>query len=291
MKPKNNKETKGIIFAGCSFTWGQGLYYYSNLKTLVFEELNKYDEFLIKSAHHMVRKTLYYPRLVANNFNTFEITMIPNGGSDYLSLQFIKSALGLSNEFNHLLDGVYSMNEIEYIIIQTSQIQRNRFKYQYINNVGNVEETIFRIDDTSTYKKFYNYLKENNIQFEDWYTDFVKGCIMDIKKSLEFYETNGIKTLILCWPEDYIEHIKNDKFLSSRFITMEYNGIKYDTISKLIETYPHLQIKFDFENFIEPPNDLHPSKECHQLIAKSIIKKIENDNISKIYINNEKTLI
>ena len=35
MKSKQNaKITKGIIFAGCSFTWGQGLYYYSNLDTL-----------------------------------------------------------------------------------------------------------------------------------------------------------------------------------------------------------------------------------------------------------------
>ena len=25
---------KGIIFAGCSYTWGQGLYYYSGLETL-----------------------------------------------------------------------------------------------------------------------------------------------------------------------------------------------------------------------------------------------------------------
>ena len=25
---------KGILFGGCSFTWGQGLYFYSNLPNL-----------------------------------------------------------------------------------------------------------------------------------------------------------------------------------------------------------------------------------------------------------------
>jgi hypothetical protein len=270
MKLKNNKITKGIIFAGCSFTWGQGLYYYSNLKTITNPKLNIHKDSTIRSSHDMIRKTLYYPRLVANHFNTFEITMIQNGGTDYLSLEFINDALGLNNKPSILLNEVYSMDEIEYIIIQTSQIQRNRFKY-----IDDSIENIFRIDEKSTHEKFYNYLKKNNIEFNDWYSNFIKKCIEDIKISLEFYEKNGIKTLILCWPNDYIEHIKNDSFLNDRFVKIEYNNIEYDTITELIENHPHLQIKFDFENFIEPPEDLHPSKECHQLIAKSIIKRIE----------------
>lgn len=35
MRLKNEKFVKGLIFAGCSFTWGQGLNYYNNFPTNV----------------------------------------------------------------------------------------------------------------------------------------------------------------------------------------------------------------------------------------------------------------
>ena len=47
MKIKDDKVTKGIIFAGCSFTWGQGLYYYSNMETLKEPPPNQYDVTLV----------------------------------------------------------------------------------------------------------------------------------------------------------------------------------------------------------------------------------------------------
>ena len=34
MKTKSDKVYKGMVFAGCSFTWGQGLYFYSDLPNL-----------------------------------------------------------------------------------------------------------------------------------------------------------------------------------------------------------------------------------------------------------------
>ena len=33
----------------------------------------------------------------------------------------------------------------------------------------------------------------------------------------------------------------------------------------------------DVENLIDPPMDTHPSKECHRVIADSIIKSIKKD--------------
>ena len=67
---------KGLIFAGCSFTWGQGLYYYSGLDTLVEPAPDCYDAKLVTDAHKKYMETLRYPRLVANHFKTFEIVVI-----------------------------------------------------------------------------------------------------------------------------------------------------------------------------------------------------------------------
>ena len=48
---ENAKVGKGMIFAGCSFTWGQGLYYYSNLSTLKEPPPDCYDSKLLTGSH------------------------------------------------------------------------------------------------------------------------------------------------------------------------------------------------------------------------------------------------
>ena len=81
---------KGLVFAGCSFTWGQGLYFYSNLNhTPKFDEW-VYDYSLMTDALIKFKDTIRFPRLVANHFNTFEVCKKTNGGSDVTSLMFLK---------------------------------------------------------------------------------------------------------------------------------------------------------------------------------------------------------
>ena len=95
---------KGLIFAGCSFTWGQGLYYYSGLDTLVEPEPDSYDANLLTDAHKRYMETLRYPRLVANHFNTFEVVSNQNGGSEETSIDFINSSFNIGNKLEFLID-------------------------------------------------------------------------------------------------------------------------------------------------------------------------------------------
>ena len=71
MKTRSNHVVKGIIFAGCSFTWGQGLYYYSNLPTLKEPDPFCYDGNLVEQSHIKFMESVRFPRLVANHFKTF----------------------------------------------------------------------------------------------------------------------------------------------------------------------------------------------------------------------------
>ena len=64
---------KGMVFAGCSFTWGQGLYFYSNMPNLDYENANFYPSCKITDAHIRYKDAIRFPRLVANHFETFEI--------------------------------------------------------------------------------------------------------------------------------------------------------------------------------------------------------------------------
>ena len=52
MKTKSDKVYKGMVFAGCSFTWGQGLYYYSNLPTLKEPPPDAYNSNLVNHSHN-----------------------------------------------------------------------------------------------------------------------------------------------------------------------------------------------------------------------------------------------
>ena len=63
---------RGMIFAGCSFTWGHGLYYYSNLPTIKEPPPDAYDAKLVNYSHLKFMESVRYPRIVADHFNSFE---------------------------------------------------------------------------------------------------------------------------------------------------------------------------------------------------------------------------
>jgi hypothetical protein len=283
MKIKDDMVTKGILFAGCSFTWGQGLYYYSNMSTLKEPPPDAYNFELVTDAHNAFRKTLYFPRLVANHFNTFEVSMIQNGGSEQTSFDYMKCAFGLIGANNTYVNEKYTFNEIEYIVFQTSQPQRNTYYYDYINSDGSVDKCEFRTFSPETHDRFYRYLVEQKkCTIDDWYLEHSKNWFAKLKENLQFYESKGIKTFILNWETDYMPFYKDDMWMNDRLITFEYNGNVYDTIRTMMNENRHLHINSDIEHFEEPPKDHHPSKECHRIMAASVIKKIKETKNKKI---------
>ncbi len=282
MKLKNEEVKKGILFAGCSFTWGQGLYYYSNMSTLKEPPPDAYNATLVTDAHNNFRKTLYYPRLVANHFNTFEVVKIENGGSEVTSFDYMKCAFGLMGPIYNYIQQTFSFDEIEYIVFQTSQPQRNTYYYDFKYADGNIEKCEFRTFSPETHNKFYRYLVEQKkCTFDDWFAEHCKDWFNKIKQQLQVYENKGIKTFVLNWEEDYMSFYKDDEWMSNRLITFEYNGKPYNTIRTMMNQNRHLHINADKEYFEETPKDHHPSKECHRIIADAVIKKIEETKNEK----------
>ena len=63
-----------------------------------------------------------------------------------------------------------------------------------------------------------------------------------------------------------------------RFIPLTYKDKTYNTIREMHNENPHLKIKGDVDFFgTNIPDDHHPSKECHEVIAENIIKRIESE--------------
>jgi hypothetical protein len=254
---------KGIIFAGCSFTWGQGLYHYSDFPNVVPQTDENFHPDNLTEAHIKFKDSLRFPRLVANHFNTIEIVRKPNGGNDRMSMDFINNILNEGGT-----DGKFYIEEIDYIIFQTSQIVRNGFDFTYNNTKYN---TTYRdIDET-----FVKWLIQENLTYDEWFGSFCQQVFDDIKNFFIFYEEKGIKTRILSWQNDLVPYILNDKFMNDRHIKLDYMTNRYNSIDDLVKGNQNMLISNDYSTFENPINDRHPSKLCHKIIANSIITNIK----------------
>jgi hypothetical protein len=264
---------KGLIFAGCSFTWGQGLYYYSKLKTLKEPEPDTYDAELVSDAHKRYMETIRYPRLVASHFKTWEVVSKQNGGSEETSICFVKNALGLQKGSEFLVDNTFSFEEIEYVIIQTSQPNRNGFYYTL-----NGKDLEFRFHDKGPRTDFYEWLVEHRrISIDEWMLEHTENYFNRVKELMVFLESKGVKTKILSWEPDYLDLIQSDIWVFNRFVPMEYRGKYFNSIREMMDEHKHLAINSDYDHFENPPKDHHPSKECHEIISQAVIKSIERD--------------
>jgi hypothetical protein len=258
---------QGMIFAGCSFTWGQGLYYYSEMKTLVDQRGSSFDQKLISPAHLKYMQAFRFPRLVANHFKTFEIVKRNNGGSDDSAISFINNILF---DGGHMEDGSFDPSEISHIIFQSSKVQRNKFEFEldgekYVTDFGNES------------KKLIEWISRNDLDFNKAFDLFKNQVAARIKSSFERYEALGIKCSILSWPIDMVDVFNSNPYLLKRSIQLRYRDQIYDCIDDLIADNKGMLITDDENNLSSFRDDSHPSLECHRIIASSIIANIEDD--------------
>ena len=264
---------KGIIFAGCSFTWGQGLYFYSDLYDVPKMGDSDFHQHLLKDSHVKFKDTLRFPRLVANHFNTFEVVKKQNGGNDNDSIEFVNNLFDNS----HSLFDKFTYDDFDYLIFQTSQIVRNKFDFEYkgkMYSVNTLEKNLNLYKDNDDI--FFKWLTDNNFTYDEWYESFKITIITKIKNFLLSIENRGIKTKILLWQDDLIKLVESDSFLSERFVILYHEDKTYKCIDYLIKFNKGMTIGTDYENLVDPVHDTHPSKLCHKIISNSIIKNIEN---------------
>jgi len=285
-----------IICSGCSFTWGQGLWYY--LDTGEFVPINEdyiWDVHPIPDSGNLLRESLRWPKLVSNYFNLKEIVKPHNGGTDEESIRFIEYLLDddKTNIFNfHFGNVKTNVNECKWIIFQTTQAYRTPFDFVFKNteyrlrsepnlkNLSILEKKIEKSDDyypyevLSSFTPFYDWLYENNYRIEDFEKIHKNYIVNRIESILKKYNSFGINVAIWSWTDEYLEIFKENKFISDRFIKFKCNGVTYDCLDDLQLKHRELTIKYDSSTLHNTGEDYHPSKKCHQLIATHIIEYI-----------------
>ena len=272
---------KGIIFGGCSFTWGQGLYFYSDLVDLKYPKgehiFNGED---LKLSHIKFRENLYYPRLVANHFNTFEAFKNANGGSEDETFQFFKFVFEeKSRTADHISYEKFNHYDFDYMIIQLSQMWRNRFFYDKNDLTKFINVPLHNLSELEKrYPDFLEWFYNSDETFDDCNETMIEQQFLRLKNEVMFYEEKGIKVRILSWKNELVTPILKDPYLSERFIKLKYKNKEHKTIESLQREHKNMVIESDFDNFVgTPPLDHHPSKLCHQVIAENIINNIQKD--------------
>lgn len=285
-----------IICAGCSFTWGQGLWSY--LETDEF--IPGFRDYIgggyeIPKEGEELRKKLRWPHIVASHFKLEEIIKPWNGGTDYESLEFLDFLLeeNDTNFYNGHFGEKRKLKNTKWIIFQTTQLYRSPFKFNYrgqdyriksspnLKNLTEIEKIDYeneRIIYTphNNFDIFYNWLMEDNSTFESFEKRHLNHMTHRIEKNLKKYNDMGINVAILCWTNEYLESFKQNQFLSDKLITLNYKGIEYDCIDTMQHKNPHLFLFKDPTIIHDAGGDEHPSKECHQIIAQNVIKYIES---------------
>lgn len=272
---------KGLVFGGCSFTWGQGLYFYSNLPRLQEPAPYTYDAKIVTSSHILYKDSIRYPRLVANHFDTFETFKLGNGGSEDETFEFLYTLFHKKDNptyGSHLTAERMDFSEVDYIIIQLSQLWRNRYYFNY----GGEDQSSMLWPNTRdigvNQDNLFNWMIENNMSFDDWVELHKEAQLKRLKTQFEYYEEKGIKCRFLTWEDDLLKLVFNDDYMKKRFIPLQYNGETFNTIRQLQSKHKDMSIDFDYEYFGEkPPADHHPSKKCHELIAENIINRLNKE--------------
>jgi hypothetical protein len=220
---------KGILFAGDSFTWGEGLHYYSELPNINWKE-HGHDAKNYTPAHRNFIEANRFARKVANYFKTFDLVRFSNGGNNDEIFEFIDNIETeyqiryiIADQSKHRMF-TYKLKDFDYIVIQLTDIFRADV------NLPNGNTCNIRSEESIRSSGFDNYLNENyNGNINLFIHNYLVSYIDIIESNIKKYEKNGIKRCFLTsWHNDiicYITEIK--KLLESgiicRIIAEKYN--------------------------------------------------------------------
>ena len=277
---------KGILFAGDSFTWGEGLQYYSNLPNVNWKATQYYIEDYTP-AHVQFIKSKRFARQVANHFETFEYCRNNNGGDNTQIFEFIDT-LNRQWQINYVPANSSSvthrmfrmeLEDFDYVVVQLTDMFRADIEFTYN---GVTKKCNIHSRESVKTTEFDKYLHEiHGGGLKKFMHSFLDGFVKMVEEKFRKYESMGVKKcLIHTWQNELIPYIKNNSFLEDRFIEYNVNGITYSSIWDLQTRQDRpigMSISDDpyFSSIGKKVVNGHTSLKAHKIQAEAIINKIE----------------
>lgn len=288
---KNN-----IIFAGCSFTYGQGLWSYMPTD----EHVPTYQEFIYgniepPSGSMEFKDSHRFANIVAHELDMNAITKTCNGGTDGESLDLIKFLFENSKDKHHdcFPPQIFTYDDVQHIVLQTSQVGRNQLEFIYdkcnyilkspkdAKNLSELIKVVVHDNGDIEHQPMhdltilYCWMHDFNHEVDDVIRLIQYDIVDRIEEEFKLYESQGIKTHILCWTDEYLEEFRNRDFIKDRLMKITYDNTEFDCLLDMFDIHPHLLIANDPTVIHDSGGDEHPSMECHRIIADSILKHLK----------------
>ena len=268
---------KKIGFAGCSFTYGDGLDDYEGNK-----------------------ETSRFSHLVASHFNVESLNQSFRGGSHTQIIKWWESFFENDTVDAFVFQFTMWMRSDSPVLPQTSHIDVMRrhekifVKWLEQNNLtldeymeqSKISDVLQVLQFLQKYEHKFPiyilcwpnfilpYIKEHT-----WLTD----RLIRLEYKGERYETisdlmdNPLKPKFGLLSEILASIPRSTSITDSKNLIFNTGEI----FQVIENSRPELTIATDYANFKKPRRDYHPSKLCHQVIADSIITRLTDDNIFK----------
>lgn len=284
----------GIIFAGCSFTWGEGLELYSKYPSVNYDYYKKHEYHwphvneigYVKESHLKYIAANRWPRIVANHFNTFDCVDSENGGSIPRMKTHIQKSLELyGNDVSHL---IIQMTEHARDLELKGLPDPNEDSEHY--GLRRVLDARIDFDKGDISSEKYNLMPESNI----WYETFGKKTSLEVDDELfkdnvisflswikKIQKENNLKVFFLgTWTNDSERYDELDKwdteiadFYNKNLIRLNYDNQSFRSIYEM--TRDVMDGGFCILDDLPYTQNDHPSMKLHNLLSQNVIRKIE----------------
>lgn len=284
---------KSIIAVGDSFTYGEGLQYFSELPSVVFPENHVYNPKLINISQYKFIEKYRYVQQVVDKIGTTAITRSKNGGSHKQIEDFLETVLPINSinkpnftqkleHYSHAYDPELSLkdisarlDEISHIIIQTTNPMRDDFEFERNGNTFNTKNINGdNRNNCPIYKEFVEYCIENFGGYGQTENYIFKLFLDRIEDRCKLYESNGIKIMLLLWQDENNSAAFEHPYFKDKIVKIYYNDNEYTSIREWQLKNPKFFLKNSFRHIQKCKNDDHPTLEGHTIIAESIIKQL-----------------
>jgi hypothetical protein len=257
---------------GCSFTFGEGLQFFSNLKSVTIPKQHMFDYEELTHVQYRFIQNNRYSKLLADLLGSVDVNSSKNGGSNdgiYKELRLLSindNEIKIKDRVGYNRETYTRLDEIDYIVIQFTNIYRdelliNNKVYPQLNMVTNVDEYI------KTYLK-------DDLTFDDYTKILCEQTINKFKnvfKKIEQKKPN-IKIRVFSWENELDEYLRLDEYFKDKIITFNYKDKEYKTLRDIVYSKSKLTIQETFHPNCR--NDQHMNLEGHKLIAESIFKTL-----------------
>ena len=258
-----------INFLGCSFTWGQGLYFEEwHKNNISSDKINSYinrqdfDHESLSYNDHLIRKEKHFTNFFSKHFDRDYTTQFFNGGSNYRILQYCD-----------IVGGQFPTTDI--VVVQfTSPLRMDEKDKTYIKNqpLDIISDAHNSFKDYNVYEKMISTLDKDDIITENVCKDLYTQIYLCNEK-IDSYP-NRINWIGISWFPEAGFIVK--EFFKKHYIPIYYKDTEYLGFEDILPL-DNLSLK----NYIQGCGDDHFSSEGHIVLSNSIIKKIEQDNLFK----------